>query len=279
MKNQTCVHIPVAKYGFLLWIAAFILTIASAVFQRSTGPTYPVKGEVSIQGTPIRYRFLRSETVGTDAKVSIQVPDTTVTGFVKYRRLNSSDEWTAVDFSREENTLVAFLPEQPPAGKLIYYVTLTGKDGPVSVTGDKPVILRYKGDVPGWILLPHIVLMFLAMLLSNRAGLEALDRNGHYYRYLVWTIGLFFVGGFVLGPLMQKYAFGAYWTGIPLGTDLTDNKTLIAMLGWIWAWFKNRKGKAGRGWVIFAFVLMLAIYLIPHSLLGSELDYTQQPMR
>ena len=76
---------------------------------------------------------------------------------------------------------------------------------------------------------------------------------------------------------MQKYAFGAYWTGFPLGTDLTDNKTLIAMVGWGVAWFMNRKGREGRGWIVLAAVLMLAIYLIPHSVLGSELDYTKLP--
>ena len=36
------------------------------------------------------------------------------------------------------------------------------------------------------------------------------------------------VGGFILGPLVQNYAFGELWTGVPFGWDLTDNKTLIA---------------------------------------------------
>jgi len=108
------------------------------------------------------------------------------------------------------------------------------------------------------------------MFLSNRAGLEALDQRGKAYKYMLWTIGFFLVGGFILGPLMQKYAFENLWTGFPFGIDLTDNKTLIVMLGWLWAWFKNRTGKEGRGWIIFAAVLMLAAYLIPHSVLGSE---------
>jgi hypothetical protein len=79
----------------------------------------------------------------------------------------------------------------------------------------------------------------------------------------------------ILGPLVQKYAFGALWTGFPFGYDLTDNKTLIAFLGWIAAWIAGRKGKPARGWVLGASILLLVVYLIPHSLFGSELDYSK----
>ena len=41
------------------------------------------------------------------------------------------------------------------------------------------------------------------------------------------TLGL---GGMILGPIVQKYAFGAYWTGIPFGHDLTDAKNLVDAL-------------------------------------------------
>jgi cytochrome bd-type quinol oxidase subunit 2 len=117
--------------------------------------------------------------------------------------------------------------------------------------------------------------MFLAMLFSTRAGLEALDKNGNPRKLVIWTTGLLFVGGMILGPLVQKYAFGALWTGFPFGFDLTDNKTLIAMLGWIAALIAGRKGKPARVWVLGASVLLLIVYLIPHSLLGSQLDYSK----
>ncbi|MCK7537691.1 MAG: hypothetical protein MZV63_45435 [Marinilabiliales bacterium] len=47
--------------------------------------------------------------------------------------------------------------------------------------------------------------------------------------------------GMILGPVVQKYAFGDLWTGIPFGWDLTDNKTLIAVFAWILAVVMNRK--------------------------------------
>jgi len=65
------------------------------------------------------------------------------------------------------------------------------------------------------------------------------------------------------------------WSGFPLGHDLTDNKTLVAMIGWLIALFMMRRGKPARGWVLAASILLLVVFLIPHSLLGSELDYSK----
>jgi hypothetical protein len=87
-----------------------------------------------------------------------------------------------------------------------------------------------------------------------------------------------FIGGLILGPIVQQYAFGAFWTGWPFGHDLTDNKTIIAFIFWAIALFQVMKKKPKAGiWVIVATIVMLAVYLIPHSVLGSEIDYTQIP--
>jgi hypothetical protein len=182
---------------------------------------------------------------------------------------------TRIPLQRDGETLHARLPQQPPAGKLLYYVYLGQEQNRVSLTGEEPVILRYKGPVPAYVLIPHVLFMFIAMLVSNRVALEALDRTGNAKRYIKWFILLFFVGGFIFGPVVQKFAFGEFWTGFPFGYDLTDNKTLIGMLGWLFAWYKNRKTHVNRASIFFAAVLLLAVYLIPHSVFGSELDYTK----
>ena len=88
-----------------------------------------------------------------------------------------------------------------------------------------------------------------------------------------WAFALLILGGFILGPLVQKYAFGVLWSGFPFGGDLTDNKTLVALAFWTAALLAGRKGRPARGWVLAASVVHLVIYLIPHSLLGSEYDY------
>jgi hypothetical protein len=115
-----------------------------------------------------------------------------------------------------------------------------------------------------------------------RAGLGSLAAPGNV-RVLSWvSLGLMTVGGMILGPLVQKSAFGAYWTGFPWGYDLTDNKTLIMWLAWIVACAAlGRPGRADvPGWsrrltVFAAAVVMTVVYLIPHSLRGSQLDFDQ----
>jgi hypothetical protein len=163
---------------------------------------------------------------------------------------------------------------QPPAGKLEYFVRLIREDKVIVIPYDhNSEVIRFTGDVPKFILIPHIFLMFLSMLLSTRAGLEALTASTKLRKYGYWSLGVLFVGGMIFGPLVQKFAFGSYWTGIPFGIDLTDNKTLIALVGWIVAVVAIHINRHARTWTIIAAVLLMLAFSIPHSMMGSELNY------
>jgi len=111
------------------------------------------------------------------------------------------------------------------------------------------------------------------MLLSTLAGLMAIGKHKSFKKYGVYSLILLLAGGMILGPIVQLHAFGALWTGVPFGWDLTDNKTLIAVLFWVWAVMANRKKSRPLLTVLAAFMLLL-VYSIPHSVLGSELDYS-----
>jgi hypothetical protein len=259
---------------FLFWFLAVVITLGSAVYQRRTGPTYPLRGKVVVAGTEVRFKLPRSAETVRDAEVAIAAP-APLLGYLEYKRFKTDDDWTRVPLAREGDRLVGLLPKQPAAGKLAYKVSLTGGYLTTPVTGEDPAIIRFKDPVPAWVIIPHVLIIFAAMLFSTAAGLAALDKKRNPRRFVLWAVGLLFVGGFVLGPLMQKFAFGAAWTGFPLGTDLTDNKTLIAFLFWIAALVAGRKGKAARPFVIAASLVTLLIFLVPHSLFGSELDYSK----
>jgi hypothetical protein len=258
-----------------LWILAFLLTISAAVYQRMTGPTYPLRGKSVVGSTEISYRLIRTHEIGPNCVISVKVPDKDIEGYLLYKRYPTDDPWEKIPMSRQEDLLSANLPQQPSSGKLAYRVYLSHQDEDISLTGDESVVIRFKDYVPRTVLFPHIFIMFLAMLFSTRAGLEALNKKGNPRKLVLWTVGLLFVGGMILGPLVQKFAFGALWTGFPFGYDLTDNKTLIAFIGWIAALIAGRKGKPARFWVLGASILLFVVYLIPHSLLGSQLDYSK----
>ena len=116
--------------------------------------------------------------------------------------------------------------------------------------------------------------MFLAMLFSTRTGIEALIKGDRTLSYSRVTLIFLLFGGMILSPIVQKYAFGEFWTGWPFGKDLTDNKTLVAFVAWIIAVIRLRKNSEKRGWALAAAIILLAVYLIPHSMFGSELDYS-----
>ncbi len=254
---------------------AFGITIGSFVFQTKTGPTYPVNGNTQLGGSVISFTLETSrETLG-DYEIKIEAPDSEVNGYIQFKRFKTDDPWTNIQMEREDSSLTGSLPQQPSAGKLAYKVFLSYRGEEVSLTGEQEVVIRFKDVVPKTVLRLHILFIFSAMLFSTRTGIEALRKEGNTRKLTLWTAGLMFVGGMILGPLMQKFAFGEWWTGFPFGFDLTDNKTLIAMIVWAIAVIAGRKGKQAKGWVLAASIVTLVIFLIPHSLLGSELDYSQ----
>ncbi len=78
--------------------------------------------------------------------------------------------------------LTAYLPHMPPAGKIEYKVELNAGDKRYFLT-DVPTVIRYKGAVPAGVLIPHIILMFLAILYSFRTGVEALFKGHRTFLY------------------------------------------------------------------------------------------------
>lgn len=258
---------------WLLWILAFLIVAAAAVYQRRTGPTYPVRGTAAVGASEVRYRFLTSSDASGDQEIRLTVPDPRVQGYIRLRRTPSHDPWREIPLTRHDAFLVAPVPHQPPAGKVMYQVFLEAGDDPVPLT-DRPVILRFRGAIPLYILLPHVTCMFLAMLFSTACGLKALVQADHLEKLALWTLAFLCLGGLVLGPIQQKLAFGAFWTGWPFGSDLTDNKTVVAIAFWVAALWRLRKAPASRGWALVASAVLMLVYLIPHSVLGSEIDFT-----
>jgi hypothetical protein len=263
------------KRSFLFWILAFLVTVVSAIYQRMTGPTYPVSGSVSMNGKEISYKLKKSEESIGNHRIQIRTDDPSIRGFAQWKRNKTNDEWTRVDMNYENGLLSAEIPLQPPAGKLQYRVYLQDSIRTVALPADGSIIIRFKGAVPIAVLIFHIIVIFGAMLFSMRTGIEIFAKEPHYTGFTYWTVALLLVGGMILGPVVQKYAFDAYWTGWPFGTDLTDNKMAVAILSWIAAAVALKKSTNPKRWILAASLITLIVFLIPHSLLGSELDYSK----
>jgi hypothetical protein len=273
------------------WILAIIITLAAVVYQRSTGPTYPKKIKAQINNKLYHLRLLTSHGELNNAEIKLNIPEkgNAIAAKIVYRKYPMGSNWDTLKFHRikrktssiieqkvyrkfSEEVLVAYLPKLPPAGKYEYFIRLEEGNTYNEIAKQEPIIIRYKAPVPNNVLLPHVILMFLAMLFSNLSAFLAMF--GHYKArfYTIVTFLALLIGGMILGPIVQKYAFGEYWTGIPFGWDLTDNKTLIAVFFWLIAFVGNIR-KERFGLIILAAIVMLLVYSVPHSLFGSTLDH------
>lgn len=273
-----------------LWGLSVIITCAAVIYQRATGPTNPKKEKITINNMEYTLKLPRSHGSEKyeDCEVKLNIIDHEVNGTIYYRTYPGESEWDSSKFFREErevtsliknkiygiyeeDVLISELPYQPPAGKMEYYIKLQKNDKTYTIAKKNPVIIRFKGDVPAYFLIPHVVLMFATMLIANLAGLYAIWKVKRYKFYTFLAGCTLLVGGMILGPVVQKYAFNDWWTGIPFGWDLTDNKTLIAFIAFLAAIIGNWR-KDRRYLTIIASVVLLVIYSIPHSLFGSELN-------
>ena len=262
------------KKSFIIWIVALILTLLLAAFQRMTGPTYPVSGTVQFNNEIVEYEFDRSHGGKGDHTVKLTNDNKGIQAELYWKRFKTNDDWTRVIMIRKDNILTADLPHQPKAGKLLYKVKLINQNVSIEIP-EKPVVIRFKGAVPLYILIPHIIFIFGAMLLSTRTGLEAFSKEPKFKNLTIATLLFLFIGGGIFGPFAQFFAFDAYWTGFPVGYDLTDNKILIALIGWLIAAVMLKKSPNPKRWIAFASILLFVVFLIPHSVLGSELDYNK----
>ena len=260
-----------------LWFAAFAVTVVLAVFQRMTGPSYPLGGTIALaNGESIHYKLPRSDEGRGTLTVAIPAPAAASQAILEWRRFPTEEP-----FRREVMTanaggqLEARIPRQPAAGKVEYRI-LIGTAGMIqSIPATETVVARYRGEVPACVLIPHIAAMFLSMLVSSRALFEVLRPGGPQARGLVLvSMALLVVGGLILGPIVQRFAFGAFWTGWPFGHDLTDNKTLVAFLAWLPATVLAWRRAPTRLAVTLGWVVMMSVFLIPHSAHGSQLEWS-----
>jgi hypothetical protein len=252
------------KKNIIFWILAFLITAGSAIFQRVTGPTYPKSGSVEFANKTIKYKLERSHVSSFNYRIELETGDPAIKGVIKWRKFKTLDEFNVVEM-KGNKILAGEIPAQAPLKKLEYYIELQKGSTTTIVPDGKTIPIRFKGDVPLIVLIPHIIAMFAAMLLSTRTAFEGFVNIGNLKKFSTWTLIALFIGGFPLGFAMNWYAFGEMWGGFPIGHDITDNKTLIAFVGWIVAYFMVKKDQMPKLFVILAALLMMIVYMIPHS--------------
>ena len=130
------------KKNILFWTLAVIITVGSAVYQRMTGPTHPLKGKVILANREIKYTLDRSCDTSTNYKLQIKTGDPSIVGFIIWKRYKTNDEWNKVQMNYIDGKLSGELPKQPMAGKLQYSVMLKSNASTVRLQENDQVLVH-----------------------------------------------------------------------------------------------------------------------------------------
>ncbi|MFH1314686.1 MAG: hypothetical protein ABIJ00_15885 [Candidatus Eisenbacteria bacterium] len=238
----------------------------------------------------LKHTPIEEARVGVDAPVTADTevsPDVTdIQLFLYYSRDSEPHEVVPMKLL-DAGKYFASIPSHKRGTLIEYYVEArAGADLVVRVPGEKTgpgFSFYYKGAPNRILLIIHIVLMFVSIaifLLSGYLAFKAIrDRKITMRIPRLAFLGsvVFFVSSFPLGMIVAHQTFGKPWTGFPLGTDLTDNKSLAIVLYWAAAAFLYRGSVFRRDpstdvlsmralpYVYIAGVIITAVlFLIPH---------------
>ncbi|MEW6050759.1 MAG: hypothetical protein AB1644_06815 [Candidatus Zixiibacteriota bacterium] len=281
-------------------IGAIILTVIMLRIARETSRGRPELVIRSTNGITLEmYTATKGPENGT-ARVSVKVAAANSSDLTPVLRFAEGNSTTASDLARYQSRVMTPFDSaegvysiEVNAGtrgdKLLYFVEVTDNTDNIKAQllqdNGAPFEMKYIGRVPLFVLVTHIGLMFGTVFCVSMAFLYAWRLVGgsadvRPMAILFAFATLFaFIGGYPFGFAMNYYAFNVIWEGVPFGTDATDNKTQILLLFLLFVTASTVGSLTNRrfGRDLFtpktvgclgvaAFLLMLGIYLIPHSI-------------
>jgi hypothetical protein len=193
-----------------------------------------------------------------------------------------------MNFNDSAKLYEARLPILKKGEKIFYFMELLNETGGqlirLPLPKNSPVMVKYEGVVPLYIVIPHVLLMFLAIYFATLALVDAIgilagkEQIVFMAKNYLWATLAVFIGGYPFGWGMNYFAFGTIWEGIPFGWDFTDNKTQVILFYLIFLClsslgalsrgkWKNNYSDRTLGWLgIIGYLFVLGIYIIPHSI-------------
>jgi hypothetical protein len=273
---------------------AFIFTLVLLVCARKTTTVKSVHKTVERGGILIEHDTVPKRRGEGDVVIPVKVSGAQE---VKLFYRIGKGEFQSVDMDLKEgrsDLFSASIPHHKKGTKAWYYIEgqkqIGDKKLAVSLPDRgsskfKPILLKFQGHVPPYIILSHIFFIFLAIFFSVFAVFSAIDLKrgkGNLKKTVTFsllTFILLFMGFFPLGWALNYYTFGVLWEAFPFGTDVTDNKGQIAFISWLVTLFLVKGTILGKNpsknlvsektystVVIISFVVTVAMYLVPHSL-------------
>jgi hypothetical protein len=275
-------------------LVAFIFTLLLLSFARKTTTVQSVHKTVEKSGILIDHHTVAKKVGERDVVIPVKVIGAEE---VKLFYKIEEGEFRSVNMGLNEgesDLFVASIPYHKKGTQAWYYIEAQKQIGDTKLTislPDKnspnfePLLLKFEGDVPPYIIISHVFCTFSAILFSVLAVFSAVDlKRGKstLKKSVIFSLFAFiflFVGFFPLGWTLNYFAFGTLWEAFPFGSDVTDNKSQIVFLSWLVTLFLVKGTILGKNpsknlvsektystMVIISFVVTVVMYLIPHSI-------------
>jgi hypothetical protein len=266
---------------------AVLITLVVVVASRYFGPNRQYTVETSSQGVEMAHKAPRGHDEGGPAplwvKVRLNGKEASDLMIGLKGRVKGAEAWEGILPSRTEpgeegwdQRILFEVPEKPWTTRYFYQFDGCVKGGePFTLTRDdgNPMMVKFKGKVPAWIVILHVLGMFggffLLILSTLHAWALAWGREDYKAASSLawWSWLVLFIGGVPVGFAMNYFAFNVIWEAFPFGGDVTDNKTQIALILWALAamGLSYKKNRRSGVFAVVAGLLVLAIFLIPHS--------------
>ena len=237
---------------FLCLVAVF----AADKFISTRAPDMLTKGDLSIV-----YKHAKEEDAGfpyrfnlTVASRDVQIPEDGVKAYwmkgedyrAKKNNLQKSDFNVLTMSSTGDGLFTAELPSREKNTRYAMFMEIAdGANGvatlpPNAMAEHNFYGISYKQDPNKFWLLVHIVLMLVALMLLIHAFYYAFNYLWNRQDWIIgksasslfWGILCYGISAFPLGITIEHQKYGTYWTGFPLGWDMTDSKTLFNFVYW-----------------------------------------------
>jgi hypothetical protein len=275
-------------------LIAFIFTLVLLGFARRVTMVRSVHKTVEKSGIIIDHNTVPKKEGQGDAQILVRVMGANeVKLFYKIEK----GEFQSVDMTPQEgesDVFVASIPHHKKGTKVWYYIETQKQidDTKLTVslpdrksTNFDPILLKFEGVVPPFIIFSHVFSNFAAFFFSVLAVWKAIDlKKGRttLKKSVVFSLLTFvflFLGFFVIGCALNYFAFGVLWEAFPFGSDVTDSKSQILLLFWLGTLFLVKGTIFGKNpsknlvsektystMVIISFAVTVIMFLIPHSI-------------
>lgn len=264
------------------YVVALALTILLLGLARRISTRHPADYSAEAGGIALNHRTV-TEDFGDGPKINIEATSTEGLTAIVYYSPVEGGPYTTDSLNRMPDRFSLTLPVLEKGNRWYYHIKVSQAGKEIAKFPPGPdQFIKFKGHVPSYILIPHIFCMFATIffgLLTVFSSISVVRGKPHIrqsVRYLLWTVIFAFIGGFPLGYLVAYLAFGQGWGGIPIGWDITDNKTVILFLFWLVTFILAGRGlkgerisiskKAYMSLAITSFIVTVLAFIIPHSI-------------